>query len=28
MHDGIESEAKGAELLFLSLLERTSRLPS
>ena len=23
MHDGIESEAKGAELLFLSLLERT-----
>src|ERR1700709_1342524 len=23
MHDGIESEAKGAKLLFLSLLERT-----
>jgi hypothetical protein len=23
MHDGIESEAKGAELLFLSLQERT-----
>jgi hypothetical protein len=23
MHDGIESEAMGAELLFLSLLERT-----
>src|ERR1700761_1691740 len=23
MHDGIESEAKGAELLLLSLLERT-----
>jgi hypothetical protein len=26
MHDGIESEAEGAKLLFLSLLERTPDL--